>query len=63
MGTHGSLILAAPTMARLKSALLARFVASAYDVTLYYPETGKGPTSRYTSEAGMIRTRICKQGA
>jgi peptide/nickel transport system substrate-binding protein len=53
MGTHGSLILAAPTMARLKSALLARFVASAYDVTLYYPESGKGPTSRDTSEAAI----------
>src|SRR5215203_6866199 len=53
MGTHGSLLRAAPTMARLQSALLARFVASAYDVTLYYPETGKGPTSRYKSVAGL----------
>ena len=40
-------------MVRLQSALLARFVASAYDVTLYYPETGKGPTSRDTSVSGM----------
>src|SRR5829696_7300708 len=53
MGTHESLLLAARTMIRLQSALLARFVASAYDVTLYYPETGKGPTSRYKSVAGL----------
>src|SRR5215217_1680475 len=40
-------------MARLQSASLARFVASAYDVILYCPQTGKGTTSRDTSVAGM----------
>lgn len=52
-GTHGSLLLAEPAMARLQFAPLARFVASAFEITLYCSQTGKGPTSRDTSEAGM----------
>ena len=62
MGTHGSLLLAAPTMVRLQTASLARFVASAYDATLYYPETGKGPTSHGTSVGGMDSYEHMQEG-